>query len=585
MYILGVSFDYHDSAAALICGEKVLAAAHEDRFSRVKGDSSFPKRAIDFCLQQAGIKSNELDFVVYYENPLKKFERIVKTSIRSLPKGAHYLKETVQDWIASGKFEPRERIHSYLKIDSSKVIYGNHHRSHAASAFFCSPFEEAAIVTLDGVGESETATINVGKANSIEKIGAVEFPHSLGLFYSAFTAYAGFQVNEGEYKLMGMAAFAEPSYLQKMRSFFRLCPDGRFRVDQRPFKFMTSDEMPFNPYLEQLFGCCRPPESTFDPRGGKTTESQEARRHAGIAASVQKVTEEVVLHVVRQAMRRTGLKNVCLAGGVALNCVANSRIVSELGCQLYVHPDAGDAGAALGAALAYYYLDLKQQRKIAPLNDPYLGLSVDEKIVKKAFEVAFLKPDEHYEDEQKLVTDIAKRLAEGQVVGWMQGRAEWGPRALGNRSILANPTRTDMQKIVNEKIKYREPFRPFAPSVLKDRASEFFELGDINDAGPEHFMLSVVKVRESAKAKIPAVTHIDGTARVHLVDKNTNPLFYSLIQQFGVITGIPVLLNTSFNLRGEPVVNSPEDAIKTFQWSNMDCLVIGRYLINSENNV
>ena len=304
-----------------------------------------------------------------------------------------------------------------------------------------------------------------------------------------------------------------------------------------------------------------------------------------IAASVQKVTEEVVLHVVRQAMRRTGLKNVCLAGGVALNCVANSRIVSELGCQLYVHPDAGDAGAALGAALAYYYLDLKQQRKIAPLNDPYLGLSVDEKIVKKAFEVAFLKPDEHYEDEQKLVTDIAKRLAEGQVVGWMQGRAEWGPRALGNRSILANPTRTDMQKIVNEKIKYREPFRPFAPSVLKDRASEFFELGDINDAGPEHFMLSVVKVRESAKAKIPAVTHIDGTARVHLVDKNTNPLFYSLIQQFGVITGIPVLLNTSFNLRGEPVVNSPEDAIKTFQWSNMDCLVIGRYLINSENNV
>ncbi len=581
MNILGVSFDYHDAAAALIIDGVVVAAAHEERFSRVKGDASLPTNAISFCLKQAGITVQDIDWVVHYENPLVKFHRILKTSLRTLPAGKSYLKETVRDWISLGKFEPRRRLAKALGIDPGKIQYGDHHRSHASTAFFCSPFEEAAVVTLDGVGEEETATISIGRGNSLKKVSAVVFPDSIGLFYSAFTAYAGFEVNEGEYKLMGMAAFAETEKVDQVRGLIRLLSDGTFRVEQKPFNFMLSESMPFNASLEKMFGTRRPPESPFEPGGSGSPEALEAKRHAGIASSVQKVTEEVVLHVVRHAMQRTGLRNVCLAGGVALNCVANGLLARELGCRLYVHPAAGDAGSAIGAALGHYYLNLGHTRKIQPLENAYLGLPVDQTAVREAVDAAYLTPTREFATDAELINEIASRLAEGQVVGWMQGRAEWGPRALGNRSILANPTRLDMQGIVNEKIKFREPFRPFAPSVLKEKADEYFEMGEVELAGPEHFMLSVVRVRENAKSKIPAVTHVDGTARVQLVERHSNPLYYSLIERFGQLTGVPVLLNTSFNLRGEPVVNEPKDAIKTFQWSNMDCLVMGKTLLET----
>jgi carbamoyltransferase len=577
MRILGVSFDYHDAAAALVVDGDVVAAAHEERFSRIKGDASLPANAIQFCLGQAGIAARDLDWIVFYENPMVKFNRILTTALCTLPQGKAYLTDTVRDWLAMGKFNPRQRLAESLKVDPRKIAYGNHHHSHAAAAFFCSAFDEATVVTLDGVGEHETASVSLGRGTTLKKVTNVRFPNSIGLFYSAFTAYAGFEVNEGEYKLMGMAAFAEPHMLDEVRRLLHVRSDGTFALDQAPFTFRSLAELPFNARLVEVFGERRAPDSPFDPRSLDT----DARRHAGIAASVQKVTEEVVLHVVDSAIRKTGVKDVCLAGGVALNCVANARLARELGCRLYVHPAAGDAGSALGAALSHYHVKLGLPRKNRGLKNVYLGLSVDDQAVDKAIAEAFLSPAKRYETQEELASDVAQRLAAGAVVGWMQGRAEWGPRALGNRSILANPTRLDMQGIVNEKIKFREPFRPFAPSVLKERASEFFDIQHVDPVAPEHFMLAVVRVREDAKSRIPAVTHVDGTARVQLVERETNPLYYELISRFGTLTGVPVLLNTSFNLRGEPIVNEPRDAIKTFLWSNMDYLVMGRTLLEA----
>jgi carbamoyltransferase len=583
MNILGLSFDYHDAAAALVQDGRVVAAAHEERFSRRKNDPSLPATAARFCLGQAGIRADQLDYVVHYERPLLKFDRVLRTALRTLPRGSRLLKETLADWLRDGKFEVRDRIQRELGVPAERIVFSEHHLSHAAAAFFCSPFDEAAIVTLDGVGEFETATISHGRGTQIRKLASVRYPNSLGLFYSAMTAFTGFEVNEGEYKLMGLSGFGKPVLADEMMKLFNLKGDGAFGLRQYLFDFLWPEKVPFTEALIKWLGPARAPDSSMKFDGSSDEPVVKSSRHyADVAASAQKCTEEVMLHAARQAMAKTGSRNVCLGGGVALNSVGNGRIQRELGCRLYVQPAAGDAGSALGAALHQYHAVAGRPRNGA-LTSVYLGSASSEAEIAAAIQAAFLTPARVFDSDAEMIEAVARRLAEGAVIGWFQGRAEWGPRALGCRSILADPTRADMQGIVNEKIKFREAFRPFAPSVLAERATEFFTCDMPQSiAAPEYFMLAVCDVRPERRKDIPAVTHVDGTARLHLVSREVNPLYYDLISAFSRHRGIPIVLNTSFNLRGEPIVNAPEHAIKTFQWSGMDCLVMGRHLLEKE---
>ncbi len=585
--ILGLSFDYHDAAAALISPKGVVAAAHEERFTREKNDPSFPAQAIDFCLAQAGCRAQDLHAVVYYERPLRKFRRIVKTLMQTDHPDWDYFQETFVDWYCREKFNPMRRIARALKIDPRRVHAVEHHQSHAAAAFFCSPFDEAAVVTLDGVGEEETLTVSIGRGNSIRKLSATTYPHSIGLVYSAFTAYLGFEVNEGEYKVMGMAGFGSPVHKSAVDALFSFDAAGRLSVRQDYFNFATPRDIPFTQALIDRFGSPRRPEEPFrvPPPGQAPRDDIETRSaaFADIAASVQATTEDVILRVVEDAVRRTGLRKVCLSGGVTLNSAANGRLRRELDVELYVQPSAGDAGSALGAALHHAHASLNRPR-FGPLTSACLGRAADERSIEAALENAGITRRRRFSDEESLVQDAAARLAAGQVLGWVQGRAEWGPRALGHRSILATPTRPDMKRIVNEKIKFREPFRPFAPSVIAGRAAEFFDMPPPTHAvSPEHFMLAVHPVRPERRADIPAVTHVDGTARVHLVTRQSDPLLYRLLEAVDARTGVPILVNTSFNLRGEPIVDSPTDAIRTFQWSGIDALYMGRYLTTKED--
>lgn len=584
MYILGVSFDYHDSAAALIKDGKILAAAQEERFSRKKNDAGLPILAIQFCLETAGIQAKDLAAVVHYEEPLLRLDRIIGIkSKESDPFAmAAYRARTFRSWMTKQKFMPAVRLAKELNIPISRIKNITHHQSHAASAFLCSPFESAAVITLDGVGEYETSTISLGTGNKIKKLSSVRLPHSIGLFYSALTAFLGFKVNEDEYKVMGMAGFGQPKYAELFLSWFQLNDDGTFTIEQKFFEFLSPLQLPYNKNLIEVLGQPRVPESDFDPFSSDLKLAQTSKHYADIAASVQKCTEEVILHVVRQAMRMTGLKTVCMAGGVALNGLANGRIKRELGCQLFVQPAAGDAGGALGAALYWSHSVLNQPRGSA-FQSPYLGKEFDSLSIQQAIEKSYTKKYTKFQNKKDLCHTVAQLLQKGNVIGWMNGRFEWGPRALGCRSILANPALPDMQKIVNEKIKFREPFRPFAPAVLPDRAHEYFDLGTISSkSDPEYFMLSVCKVRPEKEKSLPAITHVDNTARVQLVNSDENPVFYQLIQEFERLTKVPVILNTSFNLRGEPIVTSPLDAIKTFEWSAMDYLVLGDYLIQKD---
>lgn len=571
--ILGLSFDYHDSAACLLVDGKVVAASQEERFSRVKHSAAFPELAIRFCLDQAGLKPADIDYVAFYERPLVKLDRIIRAAAPFSAADRSALVQTVGRWLAGGKFEVRQRIEEAGFLPG-RVRFVDHHQSHAASAFFSSPFDEAAVITLDGVGEHETATVSLGQGTRLKRLASVRYPHSLGLFYSAFTAFLGFEVNEGEYKVMGMAGFGSPTMADQFKALFTLNPDGGFELDQTYFSFSGDEKRPYSQALVDWLGPPRPYDAPFSP----TAEDERSQHYANIAASVQKCTEDVMLHVVSCAMRQTGQNNVCMAGGVALNSVANNRIVRELGCRLYVHPAAGDSGAALGAAQYLYHCELGAPRA-EPLYSPYLGIGFDDESAVRAAVRAGMTPQTCAGDEE-MIEAAAAELAAGRVIGWFQGRAEWGPRSLGCRSILASPTSPEMQLRVNEKIKFREPFRPFAPSVAAERAGEFFELPPIMPrTSPEYFMISVCTVLPDARARIPAVTHIDGSARVHLVDPDTNPLFYKLIQAFARHTGVPVLLNTSFNLRGEAIVNSPDDALATFSASGLDALVMGRVVV------
>lgn len=568
--ILGLSFFYHDSAAALIVDGVVVRAAQEERFSRVKHDESFPIHATRFCLKDAGYTLEDVDYVVFYDKPLLKFERLLETYIDTWPKGflsfvkAMFASLKKKLWVES-------HIRKTLNYEGS-ILFTEHHYAHAASTYYASSFNDAAIVTLDGVGEWDTATIGHGRGNTMELTHSIEFPHSLGLLYSALTYYLGFKVNSAEYKVMGLAPYGNPdNYYEQMSELIDRKQDGSFRLNMKYFAYPYGLRMT-NARFDTLFG---------GPR--RKEESEVGQREKDIAASLQKVTEEIVLDIVRHAKTLTSSKNLCLAGGVALNCVANGKIIEEkLFDQVYIQPAAGDAGGAVGAALYVYYAALKHSLKENIMPTVYLGPHYTYKDI-KTFLDNDVKKYTHgkkvvytYLEDSVLYDTVAKLIAPSNAIGWFQGRMEFGPRALGNRSIIADPRNKENWQKINLKIKFRESFRPFAPSVLKEKASEYF---DLTHESP--YMLLVAEVK---KDTIPAVTHVDNSARIQTVDKNENTQYYRLIEAFYNLTGCPVVINTSFNVRGEPIVESPLDAFNCFLNTEMDYLVLGNYLIAKEDN-
>lgn len=589
MNILGISCFYHDAAAALLVDGQLVAAAEEERFSRKKHDSDFPRLAIEFCLRQAGLRREDLDYVVFYEKPFVKFERILMTALQAVPKTWKVFGDAMSTWLLD-KLWVKNLIRQELNVPADRILFSEHHLSHASSAFFCSPFEEAAILTVDGVGEWATATMGVGKGNEIRLLREIHFPHSVGLLYSAFTAFLGFEVNEGEYKVMGMAPYGEPKYVDKVRKLIRVDPDGGFWLDMSYFSFHHSSTQTFNQKFVDLFGEPRDPSwhfftersgypSYFEPKPQNYQEmAQRNQYYADVAASIQVVTEEIVLTMVRELHRLTGLDRLCLAGGVALNSVANGRIIRETPIrEVFVQPAAGDGGGALGAALWAQHMVLSQPRSFV-MRHAYWGQEFDEDSIRE-FVRGCGMPHRTYEDDDRLLDAAVEELVAGHVVGWFQGRFEWGPRALGARSILADPRRADMKEIVNVKIKFREPFRPFAPSVLAEAAERFFDLPDAPRHYPARFMLYVVPVKDGQAEVVPAITHVDGSARLQAVHREESPLYYRMIERFGQATGVPVVMNTSFNLKGEPIVTSPANAFHTFSRSGMDALVLGHTII------
>ncbi len=566
MYVLGVSCYFHDAAAALIEDGRLVAAAEEERFSRKKHDFSFPERAIDFCLRRAGIGGADLDYVVFFEKPFVKWERLLVSCLEAFPRSRHVFQEAMVSWLAD-KLWIKHLIEQRLGVPPARILFSEHHLSHAASAFLCSPFEDAAILTVDGVGEWATAAIGVGHGTDVRLLEEIRFPHSLGLLYSAFTAFLGFEVNEGEYKVMGLAPYGEPRYLDEVHRLIRVAPDGSFELDMSYFSFHYSPERTFSPRFERLFGPPRDPRRPFSP------DVREERRYADVAASIQQVTEEVLLGMARRAAEITGVPRLTMAGGVALNSVANGRILRESSFrEIYIQPAAGDAGAALGAALWGWHTVLGKPRGFVMQHAGW-GEDHSADAVRKALEtegVAYTECDDRA---------VAEALAGGAIVGWVDGRFEWGPRALGHRSILADPRQAGMKDRINALVKYREPFRPFAPAVTSGEAESWFDLPGAAQQWPARFMLYVAPVAESRRGQIPAVTHVDGTARIQVVHPETNLRFHRLIESFGRITGVPVLLNTSFNIKGEPIVNTPAEALDTWRRTGIDLLVLGDYMV------
>ncbi len=590
MRILGISCFYHDAAAALLQDGVLVAAAEEERFTRKKHDSNFPQMAIEFCLRRAGISAAELDYVVFYEKPFIKFERILFTSMQTFPKSTALFREAMKNWLTE-KLWVKGLIKHKLGIEEQKILFSEHHLSHAASAFLCSPFEEAAILTVDGVGEWATATMGLGKGNDIRIANEIRFPHSLGLLYSVFTAFLGFEVNEGEYKVMGMAPYGTPRYVDKVQQLIRLGDDGSFWLNMDYFSYHFSPTHAFNGKFENLFGAPRRPEQPFftrtsgypsyyDKPGADFGElARQNEYYADVAASIQKVTEEVMLKIANHLHKETGLSRLCMAGGVALNSVANGRLIKETPFEeIYIQPAAGDSGGAVGAALYAYHSLLNQPRRFV-MEHAYWGEEFGEAVIADFLSERQI-PHEIFEAPDRLVGRVVDLLGQGKVAGWFQGPFEWGPRALGSRSILADPRRPEMKDTVNVKIKFREPFRPFAPSVLESAAEKFFDLAQPENHYPNRFMLYVVPVREKYKEALPAITHVDGSARIQTVRRDTSPLYHQLIEAFGDATGIPVLMNTSFNLRGEPIVTTPANALHTFSTSGLDFLVLGNALVS-----
>jgi carbamoyltransferase len=594
--ILGISAFYHDSAAALVVDGRIAAAAQEERFSRVKHDPAFPSRAIDYCLRAANLTAGELDFIAFYDKPLTKFERLLETYLAYAPTGFRSFRLAMPLWLKD-KLHMRQTIRKALGSPTrARLIFADHHETHAASAFFPSPFEQAAIVTLDGVGEWSTATFGQGEGNRIRLIDHIAFPHSLGLLYSAFTYYCGFKVNSGEYKLMGLAPYGQPVYKSLiLERLMDLKPDGSFWLDMDYFQYCQGLTMTNNRFHQLFGGPPRSPESSLE------------QRHMDLAASIQAVTEEAVLRIGRHVQAKTGMRHLVLAGGVALNCVANGRLLRERGFDdLWIQPAAGDAGGALGAALFVWHQLLEKPRAPGGQDSQqgsFLGPSYTSDQISR-FLAGQGRQGQRFTTEPDLLEHVAGLLADGKVVGWFQGRMEFGPRALGARSILGDPRSPAMQATMNLKIKFRESFRPFAPIVLQDRTAEWFDL----EPGQESpYMLLVAPVREDrrvpidpsalrtmqadpdlrhrvnvVRSEIPAVTHVDYSARIQTVDDQRNPRLTRLLEAFDRLTGCPVLVNTSFNVRGEPIVCSPEDAYRCFLATDMDVLVLEDVVITKD---
>tara|TARA_B100000768_G_scaffold181261_1_gene203571 strand:+ start:345 stop:2183 length:1839 start_codon:yes stop_codon:yes gene_type:complete len=592
MYILGISAFYHDSAACLIKDGKIVAAVQEERFTRKKHDAIFPNRSIKYCLKEANIEPNQLDSIVFYEKPFVKFERLLETYLAFAPKGFKSFSAAMPLWIKDKLFQ-KSALSKELKktlggdIDwSSRLLFSEHHLSHAASAFYPSPFETAAVLTLDGVGEWTTTSVAIGKGRELNVIKEIHFPHSLGLLYSAFTYYAGFKVNSGEYKLMGLAPYGEPKYANLiLEKLIHCAADGSFQLDMSYFDYATGLAMTNNKFND-LFG--GPP---------RRSEAELTQRDMDLAASVQKVTEEVIVRLAKSIARETGKKNLCLAGGVALNCVANGVLLrKKIFDNIWVQPAAGDAGGALGAALAAYHLHHCKSRLVSSHRDSmygsYLGPEFSDREVED--ELISCGARFHKLSEDRLIDKVVAALIEEKAIGWMQGRMEFGPRALGARSIIADPRSPSMQKQLNLKVKYRESFRPFAPSILYEHMSDWF---DHDAASP--YMLFVADVRKEkritmtktesrlfgieklniSRSLASAITHVDYSARIQSVHSDTNSRYHKVISEFYKKTGCPMLVNTSFNVRGEPIICSPTDAFKCFMGTDLDILAVGNYLL------
>jgi carbamoyltransferase len=589
--ILGISAFYHDSAATLLINGEIIAAAQEERFTRKKHDPSYPKNAIDFVLKFSNLKLSEIDQIVFFEKPFLKFERLLETYVAFAPKGFLSFSKAMPLWIKDKLFQKKLlfnklKEHDENYVSDNNIFFSDHHLSHAASAFYPSPFEEAVILTADGVGEWATTTVAVGKNQNLEIKKEIHFPHSLGLLYSAFTYYIGFKVNSGEYKLMGLAPYGNPIFEDKIKHLLDLKEDGTFRLDQKYFNYATGLTMT-NKKFEKLFG--------KKPRNPQKDNIEQF--HMDIAASIQKVTEEIMINLSKSIRKEYGIKNLCLAGGVALNCVANGKILKEkIFDNIWIQPAAGDAGGSLGAALALWHIDQGNERLVS-LNDKmkgsYLGTEfsqdeIEKDLIKAGAKFETLKYDE-------LIEKSAEFLSKEKALGWFQGRMEFGPRALGARSILGDPRSDKMQKNLNLKVKYRESFRPFAPSVLREDLSEWF---DINVDSPYMLLVAEINLKKKIemtneqkklfgidklnikRSKIPAVTHVDYSARVQTVSKKINSRYYDLISKFKEKTGCPVIVNTSFNVRGEPIVNTPTDAFKCFMATDLDYLIIGNSILD-----
>jgi carbamoyltransferase len=593
MYILGISCYYHDAAAVLLKDGVLVAAAEEERFSRVKHDFAFPKKAIKFCLDQEGLKGEDLDYVVFFEKPFRKLDRILMMTLQTYPQSYKVFRESMISWLTD-KLWVAATLQTEIGVPKERILFSEHHLSHAASAYLCSPFDEAAILTVDGVGEWVTGTYGVGRGNDIKLHKQMEFPHSLGLLYSAFTAFLGFEVNEGEYKVMGMAPYGVPRYVDKVWKMIQRNQDGSFALNMDYFCFHHSTDRTFGRKFEDLFGPPRAEKMLFftegtgfpryfgTPPGNYQELSRQNQHYADIAASIQRVTEDLLVGMAKHLRRTTGMTRLCMAGGVALNSVANTRILKESGFEeLYVQPAAGDGGGALGAALWAYNTLLGKPRNFT-MQHAYWGRANSDAEISD-FLVENNIPHSRFDNEDQLLDRVVDQLTGGKVVGWSQGRFEWGPRALGNRSIIADPRNPQMKDIVNAKIKFREPYRPFAPSVLAEAAEKYFELPNATHHCPARYMLYVVPVREKEQATLPAITHVDGTGRLQTVFKEQSPRYYKLIERFGQATGVPVILNTSFNLKGEPIVNTPANAFNTFSKSEMDALVLGNFIIEKQS--
>jgi len=596
MYLIGLSAYYHDSAAVLLKDDEIIAAAQEERFTRKKQDSGFPAEAIKYCLKEAGIEIADVDNIVFYDKPFLKFERLLETYIAEAPKGFKSFAMAIPVWLKEKLFLKDTLIKEFVKLDetndkkeiAAKLKFSEHHLSHAASAFFPSPFEDAAILTIDGVGEWTTTSLSYGKGNKVEILKEMKFPHSLGLLYSAFTYYTGFKVNSGEYKVMGLAPYGEPTFVDKIKEhIIDIKEDGSFKLNMDYFNYTTGLTMT-NSKFDALFG--GPP---------RESEGELTQREMDLARSVQEITEEIMVKLARHAKEITGSKNLCLAGGVALNCVGNGVVLREkVFDDMWIQPAAGDAGGALGGALTYYYHELEKDRvidntKMDAMKGSYLGPKFEDSEIEeylKSVNAVYRKLN----NDEELYDKVSDALADEKVIGWHQGRMEFGPRALGARSIIGDARSTKMQSVMNLKIKYRESFRPFAPSVLGERISDYFEIDC-----PSPYMLQVADVVKDIRipmtdeqkswfgiqklnvprSSIPAITHVDYSARIQSVHEETNPKYWNMIKKFEEKTGSGVIVNTSFNVRGEPIVCTPEDSYRCFMRTEMDVLVIENFIM------